>query len=104
MLVAERDGVICGMACVEYQNKQESPCTLSRRVYHITEFAVDDAFRRQGVGRELMAFIGEDARSRGFSSIELEMWAFNEPARKFYEAVGFRTFRRFMEWDLPKDT
>lgn len=104
VLVAEREGVICGMACVEYQNKQESPYTQSRRIYHITEFAVDDAFRRQGVGRELMTFIGGDARSRGFSSIELEMWDFNEPAREFYEAVGFRTFRRVMEWDLLKDT
>ena len=103
VIVAERDGVICGMAGVEYLNKQESPYSRERKIYYVTEFGVDTAFQRQGVGRELMAFIGEDARAKGFTRIELDMWTFNEGALQFYEAVGFRTFRRFMEWDLNEE-
>lgn len=100
VLVAERDGVICGMACIEYLRKQESPYNRPRNIYYITEFGVDEAFQRRGIGRELMEFMAADARAKGFSGIELDMWTFNETALRFYESVGFRTFRRFMEWDL----
>lgn len=100
VIVAERDGVICGMACVEYLTKQESPYNLERRIYYITEFGVDTACQRQGVGRELMEFMRDDARGRGYSRIELDMWTFNDGALQFYEAVGFQTFRRFLEWNL----
>lgn len=103
VIVAERDGVICGMAGVEYLNKQESPYSQERKIYYVTEFGVDAAFQRRGVGRELMAFMRSDARSKGFTRIELDMWTFNEGALRFYEAVGFRTFRRFMEWDLNEE-
>lgn len=102
VLVAERDGVICGVACVEYLTKQESPYCQARRIYYITEFGVDSAFHRQGVGRELLEFMREDARARGFARIELDVWAFNEDAIRFYEAMGFQTFRRFMEWNLDQ--
>ena len=103
VIVAERDGIICGMAGVEYLNKQESPYSRERKIYHVVEFGVDTAFRRRGVGRELMAFIRDDAKAKGFTRIELDMWTFNEGALRFYEAVGFRTFRRFMEWDLNEE-
>lgn len=103
VMVAERDGVICGMACVEYLRKQESPYNQERNIYYITEFGVDEAFRRRGVGRELMEFMRSDARAKGFSRIELDMWTFNKPALRFYESIGFQTFRRLMEWDLNEE-
>ena len=31
------------------------------------------------------------------ADIELNMWEFNKDALAFYEAVGFSTFRRYME-------
>jgi len=103
ILVAERDGVICGMASVEYLTRPESPYMWERKFYYVAEFGVDEAFRRQGVGRELMDFMRQDARKRGFSRIELDGWEFNTNAMKFYEAVGFKPFRRFLEWDLEDD-
>ena len=100
ILVAERDGVICGMAGVEYLTRPESPYCLERKFYHVVEFGVDEAFRRRGVGRELMEFIRKDARERGFARVELDVWEFNQDAVQFYEAIGFQPFRRFLEWDL----
>ncbi|MBQ8030721.1 MAG: hypothetical protein IJ260_04225 [Butyrivibrio sp.] len=37
------------------------------------------------------------AKEKGFSRIELNMWEFNQNALAFYEAAGFKTFRRYME-------
>lgn len=104
VIVAERDGVICGMACVEYLKKQESPYSRERSIYYITEFGVDGACQRQGVGRELMDFIKADASAKGFGSVELDMWTFNENAEKFYESIGFQTFRKFMEWKIDTES
>ena len=64
ILVVERDGFICGMACVDYVRKTETPYTMERKFYHVQELAVDEAFRRQGVARELFEFMKEDAKRR----------------------------------------
>ncbi len=97
ILVAEREGVICGIACVQIVDKSETPFMNARKFYDVDELGVDANFRRQGVGTELIAFIRSDARRRGIHRIELNMWEFNEGALAFYEAVGFRTYRRYME-------
>ena len=100
IIVAEREGIICGFACVQFVDKPESPFMNARSFYAVDEFGVDEAFRRQGVATELMAFIKADAQKKGFAKLELNMWEFNEDALAFYEAVGFQTYRRYMELGL----
>lgn len=99
IIVVERDGIICGMVCVSYVIRPEGPYMLERKYVHIEEIAVDQAFKRQGVATELFEFIKQDARERGFTRIELDVWEFNDSAKEFYEAVGFRLYRRFLEMD-----
>ena len=61
---------------------------------------MDEAFRRKGIATEMIRFIRDYAKNEGFSRIELTMWEFNQSALEFYEAVGFRTYRRYMELKL----
>ena len=100
ILVVERDGFICGMACVDYVRKPETPYGMERKFYHVQEIAVDEAFRRRGVGRELFEFMKEDAKRRDLNKIELDVWAFNESAIEFYEAMGLKETRIWMEYKL----
>lgn len=97
IIVAEREGIVCGFACVQLVDRPENPFMNARKFYAVDEFGVDEAFRRQGVATELMAFIKADAQKKGFAKLELNMWEFNEDARAFYEEVGFQTYRRYME-------
>lgn len=97
IIVAERDGVICGFACIQIVDKLENPFMNARRYVDVDEFGVDEKFRRQGVATEMIEFIREDAGKRGINRVELNMWEFNEGALAFYESVGFRTYRRYME-------
>ncbi len=97
IVVAEKDGAICGFTVLHHINKPENPFMKERDFLDIDEFCVDEAFRRQGIASEMIAFIRAFAKEKGFHRIELNMWEFNQDALAFYEAAGFQTFRRYME-------
>ena len=100
IVVAEQAGTVCGYAVLHQIHKPESPSKLARDYLDIDEFGVDAAFRRRGTATTMIDFIRAFAREKGFGRIELNMWEFNRDALAFYEAVGFATYRRYMEMDL----
>jgi ribosomal protein S18 acetylase RimI-like enzyme len=59
------------------------------RTLWVWEFHVDEAYRRKGIGRQLMEAITENARQSGFRCVGLETQSTNVPAISFYRAVGF---------------
>ena len=89
--------VVCGFAVLHHIVKPETPFMMVRDFLDVDEFGVDEAHRREGVGAELMAFVRDWAKEQGFHRLELNMWEFNEGALAFYEALGFTTYRRYME-------
>ena len=48
----------------------------------------------------MIEFIRGWAREQGYRRLELNMWEFNEDALAFYEALGFSTYRRYMEMTI----
>ena len=100
IVVCERGGAICAFAVLNHITKPENPFMYERDYLDVDEFGVDEAYRRQGIATEMIRFIREYARSEGFSRLELNMWEFNQDALEFYEAVGFTTYRRYMEMDV----
>lgn len=57
---------------------------------HITTFAVDPAWRRQGVGETLLLALLDLAVARRAREATLEVRLSNLPARRLYEKYGFR--------------
>lgn len=100
IVVNERSGVICGFAILHHIRKPENPFMREREYLDVDEFCVDEAYRRTGAATELITFIRDVAKERGFDRIELNMWEFNQEALAFYEAVGFTTYRRYLEMKL----
>ena len=98
-VVDEEDGQITGMVMVDYIDRPESPYRYAERFAHIAEICVDEKHRRRGVGRRLLDFVKADAKEKGFSRIELDVWAFND-ALAFYENEGYTVFRRYLELNL----
>lgn len=98
VVVAEQDGDIVGFACLTYVERPASVFRMAQKFCDIDELDVAARCRRQGVGRALFEFVKARAAEKGFDRIELNMWEFNEEALKFYEAIGFRTYRRYMEY------
>ena len=100
IVVAEQDGIICGFACLQAIRRPENPFMFERCFLDIDEFCVSSAYRRQGIASEMIRFIRQVAKERGFRKLELNMWEFNGDALRFYEAAGFTTYRRYMEMEV----
>lgn len=100
VIVVEKNNMICGFATVEIVEKPESPYNKARSFFHVIEFGIDENHRREGLGRALFEFIKKMAKEKGIENIELDMWEFNEGALKFYESLGFKTYRRYLEAKL----
>lgn len=100
IVVADYDGMICGFAVLNHIQKPENPFMYERDYLDIDEFCVDRDHRRKKVATEMISFIKDYAKNKGFKRVELNMWEFNLEALDFYEAVGFTTYRRYMEMNL----
>lgn len=97
IVVAETEGKICGFAVLHHIVRPENPFMYVRDFLDVDEFGVDAPYRRRGIAGAMIRFIRDYASEKGFSRIELNMWEFNRGALAFYEASGFRTYRRYME-------
>ena len=42
----------------------------------------------------------QEAKNMGFDRLELDVWEFNEGAMKFYDSVGFKTYREYKEMNI----
>lgn len=56
---------------------------------HVTTIAVDESYRRQGVGARLMLHLADTAVASRLSAMTLEVRADNEPAIALYRRFGF---------------
>ena len=97
ILVAEISRQIVAFACLAEIESPATPYRPARRYLEVDEVGVDESARRQGIGRKLFNEIRRIAKERGYTRIELNMWDFHENALKFYESIGFTTYRRYME-------
>lgn len=97
IVIADKDGEICGFAILHHIYKPENPFMKVRDFLDIDEFCVDEKHRREGIATALVEFIKNFAKEQGYHRLELNMWEFNQDALAFYEAAGFETFRRYME-------
>ncbi len=58
-------------------------------VAHLNLLAVSPEHRRQGLGRQLIEWLTKTAIEAGVFRINLELRTHNQPARVFYEKLGF---------------
>lgn len=56
---------------------------------HLALLAVRPSHRRRGVARRLVEWLVESAKVAGIATVHLELRERNEPAKRFYRAMGF---------------
>ncbi len=86
VVVARQGGALVGFAAMD--------CLFKERRAHLVLLAVVTAWRRHGIGRELLGWLEKMAVLGGIEAIQAEVRAENLGARRFYASLGFQETRR----------
>jgi ribosomal protein S18 acetylase RimI-like enzyme len=88
--IAEHDGQAVGYLLAILHRQPETPFTRQRHWCEIDQVAVDPAWRRKGLAREMIAMAVAEAKAEGFPNVELTSWSFNQGAHEMFRKLGFR--------------
>ena len=89
LLVTEAQGKVVGFAHVVLLHSPNTTLHVPRRYAVIDNIVVDEGHRRSGIGRALMARAENWAREKGATSVELNVYMFNQQAKGLYEVLGY---------------
>ena len=93
-------GEVLGYAfCIVQQHPDDNILTDIKTLY-IDDLCVDEKLRGAHIGSGLYHYVVEYARSSGFYNVTLNVWACNESACRFYEAMGLKPQKYGMEMIL----
>lgn len=59
----------------------------------VDSLAVTEDMRGKGIGKELMEFVVDFARKKGYRQVKLHVIDSNEKAKRFYERLGFSVIK-----------
>ena len=96
VIVAEMGTVLVGCLVIRIQETRDIPILVVQRYAIVDTIVVGPAYRREGVGRRLMACAEGWAQARDIGRIELNVFEFNAGVRRFYEELGYSTLSRRM--------
>lgn len=100
LFVCSTDSSITGYALIRRIVSTGSYMKQDRFYYFIEEFGVKEGCRLHGYGTELMNAITAHAVADNAAAIELDVWAFNESAERFYRKFGMTAKHTFLELPL----
>ncbi len=79
-LVAEKDGIICGMA-LYYMTYS----TWKGKMLYLEDFVVRQSYRKMGVGQQLFDGFLQNAQEKNCRLVKWQVLDWNKPAIQFYE-------------------
>ena len=71
------------------KDMNDSDYTIPNRRIYVSRLIVKYEYRRQGIGRKLVDFITEKAKSQGYTEMSIGVDLDNYPALKLYIEAGF---------------
>ena len=83
--VCETDGWVCGWVALSPTSARSA----YRGVVEVSIY-VDDAFRRQGIGTELLNRVSAESEKQGFWSLYSVIFSVNEASIRLHQKCGFR--------------
>jgi len=94
LLLAKDGNRVVGIACMR---------RIGGDIGEIKRMYVQGAFRGQGIGRELLQKLLEEAREMGYSTIRLDSARFMEQAHSLYRSAGFREIEPYAASEIPAE-
>jgi diamine N-acetyltransferase len=91
--VLENEDGIIGYAFIYDIIVKNDQLIFDQKILFIDDFSISQTQKRKGFGNELFHSIEEYGKQNNYSSIELNVWNFNDDAKKFYEKMEMKTTR-----------
>lgn len=85
---------------VQIMTSRAIPILIPLKFAYIDDFCVKSTYQKNGIGKLLFNHVVDYAKTEGASSLQLNVWEFNEKAINFYESLGMTTRNRRMELNL----
>ncbi len=99
-VAVDEDGKVLGYAFCILEEPNGSANMTQHRTLYLDDLCVDSAARGQHIGQQLFERVKTEARALGCYDLTLNVWAGNEGAEKFYEAMGMRPKKTMLEYIL----
>ena len=103
IFIAEEDGKVLGYGFCILKVTKYDPVLADNTTLYIDDLCVDENCRGKHIGRDIYHYIVGYARELGCDSITLNVWAFNESAKGFYESLGMKPQKIGMEMRLEEN-
>ena len=103
IFIAEEEGRVLGYGFCILKVTKNDPVLADNTTLYIDDLCVDENCRGKRVGKTIYSHIVSYAKALGCDSVTLNVWAFNESAMAFYEAMGMKPQKIGMEMLLEEN-
>jgi ribosomal protein S18 acetylase RimI-like enzyme len=100
LVAVDAGGDICGACHLQIYDTPVGHTMVPQRRGHIETLIVAKLKRRRGCGRALMDAATAWVREKGAGQLLLTVWAGNDEAQRFYNALGYRSISQVLGTDL----
>jgi GNAT superfamily N-acetyltransferase len=98
--IAEVRGEPAGYCYVTVQRRPENAFTNASATVYIDQIAVLSAYQKHGVGAALLARAKALAEELAADRLALDVWEFNDTARRFFAGQGFSVYNERMQIEI----
>ncbi len=96
------DNFVAGYAFCQIQDTPATDNTHARRTLYLDDLCVDADYRGQHIGQRLYEAVRQLAIEKGCNAVTLNVWACNPKAQVFYEHMGLKPLKTYLEDILPQ--
>ena len=102
IFIAE-EGKVLGYCFCILEETANHPVLMDEKTLYIDDLCVDENCRGKHVGRHLYDHACRFAREQGCQTVTLNVWCGNDSAMAFYEKMGLKPRKIYMETRLEDD-
>ena len=102
IFVAVEEDKVLGYGFCQIRKHEQDPVLTDVTSLYIDDLCVDASCRKTGIGKAIYQEIIRYAKMRNCYNVTLNVWACNEGAMKFYEAMGLKPQKIHLETILEE--
>jgi len=91
-IVAEQEGCVVGYAVFNIVITEKTKIRRPQQFCYLQQIGVDVNKRNSGIGFQLIEYVKNECHRLDVDDIELDVWAFNDIGKEFFEKVGFEPY------------